>query len=203
VNQAQLRGLVKQCEANSVYSDAARICEENFETSVTKARGDVAAALQKEAVASKQSQSEGSAKAGYDKAVATLKSLASQGKGLASEVEAYENEVVLPEDFEGIAGTGFDPNVFLDNNSCYRSTQNLLKTYSALLASRAKELELTAQIAAALSARALKGEQGLDFNSLLPALQGPGQGSATGAPPAKKTGQGASDITGTNQKTDR
>ncbi|MGZ3703725.1 MAG: hypothetical protein ACXWSD_18340, partial [Bdellovibrionota bacterium] len=122
---ALLRQAVKACDGNSSYSDAARICEDRFETEIAAARTSLAQALAKVSSSDKQAKGLDNAKAGYETAIARLRELVALGKKLQGQIDGYKNEVVLPEDFGSVTQTGFSAKVFLDNNPCYRSTQDL------------------------------------------------------------------------------
>jgi len=194
---ALLRQGVKACDGNSSYSDAARICEDRYEAEIAAARTSLAQALTKVSSSDKQAKGLDNAKAGYDTAIARLRELVSLGKKLQAQIDTYKNEVVLPEDFGSVTQTGFSAKVFLDNNPCYKSTQDLLKLYSSLMGSRAQELELTAKIAQALASKAFKGEVSLTPEEIMPLLTNP-KAPAGGKPtPAGRPAPGKSDITGT------
>ncbi|HEY8278078.1 MAG TPA: hypothetical protein VIH99_00550 [Bdellovibrionota bacterium] len=196
-----LRPKVKECAQNGIYTEAAHSCVDRYESLIADSRSSLTQALERLALADKQSQAMTSAETAYDAVLDELKELAALGLRLQEAVSAYQQEVVLPEDFASLAGTGFSAKVFLDNNPCYRSTQDLIATYSKLLGSRAKELELTGKIAGQLKRKTLKGEKGLDASTILPMLS-PGSVSST-APnvkPVKHPPQKQSDITGTKKK---
>jgi len=198
-NVKEVRKLVKSCGDNSDYSDAARRCLDRYDAAIKKAQAALKVALEKVSSADRQSQSMEHAKAGYQEAIATLKALVASGKALQADVASYKNEVVLPEDFDGIGDTGFDPQVFLDNNSCYKDTQDLIASYSELIGLHAKELEISAKIAEALAAQTFHSETDLKAGAAAPkaaATKGVGAAPSNGKPAEN----GKSDITGTEKK---
>lgn len=195
-----LRRSVQSCGDNGAYSDAARLCEEGYEAEVKKSQDALTASLVEVARADKQSQSMSNARASYDRAIASLRALVKLGEGLQGRITAYKEEVVFPDDFGAIAGSGFSAKTFLDNNPCYKNTQSLLDVYAALTGSRAKELELTAQIAENLAGKAFRGELKLKPEEIQPMLRSrPTKGDAA-APKSSAHPQSPSDITGTKKR---
>jgi hypothetical protein len=204
---AALRSVVKGCESNSAYSDAARLCVEKYEAAIGAARVSLAQALAKFSSVEKQEKALENAKGAYQSAIGSLHSLVALGGKLKAEISGYENEVVLPEDFESVGESGFSPQVFLDNNPCYKSTQDLLAVYAELMGSRAQELGITAKIAESLAEKAFRGEIKLHSDDLLPMLGTPAAGGSPkekSAPPGKSgtSRRDQSDITGTERKKD-
>jgi hypothetical protein len=198
-NPIVLRKLVKECNQNFAYSNAAKKCISNFETAVTAARKNLDLILSKISKSEKQSAGLANAKTAYEKAVATLLNLSDRGKILSKQIALYKNEVVLPEDFANIGDTGFSANVFLDNNPCYKDSQDLLSTYEKIMESLSEEVRLTAEISRKMQEKSFSGEQNLENNLPAPTAQEQKNGSETVPNAPKGKTPRTSDISGTEK----
>jgi hypothetical protein len=196
---ASLRAKVRDCEGNLAYATAGKACLDAFDAEVARSRASVAEALGAVISADGQSRSMGSAKKGYETALAALTALEARGRRLGAEVAAYKKEIVFPDDFGPAGEAGLSAPVFLDGQKCYSATRKLVESYAELLGLHAKELGLTRRIAAGLAGRAFRGEKGLRPEDVLPLLSGP-KGKGAPAAPKGKSRQAPSDITGTEKK---
>ena len=198
-----LRAKVRDCEGNLAYARAGKACLDAYDRSVLQAREALAKALGDVLEADKQSQAMSSAKKGYDSAIRELGALVDAGRRLGQEALVYKKELVFPEDFGAAGAAGLPAEIFLENQNCYAATRKLVETYAEILSLHAKELELTRQVAAALAAKAFRGEGKLKREDVLPLLTQAQPGEATGGslkkPAAGKKGKGQSDITGTKK----
>lgn len=198
-----LRVSVKSCEDNLQIANEGKACLKSYDAAILVAQAKVAKSLESVAAADQQSVGLENAKKSYALAIGALKDLVKEGEARRLQVEAYKNQVALPDDFVTTTEAGLPAEEFLRNQPCYTETQKLIQRHARNIGLSARQLSLTAEISEELAKKAFRGESSLKNKDLLPLIQpksaaGGAAKAAPKDPPKDKSGK--SDITGTVKK---
>ncbi len=198
-NPERLNSEVQSCDGNSRYGEAGLSCTKQFEQLVQQQAGAASKKMgaSNAGVGSHQAQNFSGAASDYNISKETLDELIRAGEHTKTQVEAYLQNIVYPEDFDAPPAVIGDPIEFLDKEGCYSENRDGLEN---LLDTIDDHLEDLAKAKAASVARqdTSSGREGNLNNSL---VKGAASTKAQGAKvPSGKSQNGASDVTGTKPK---